>query len=346
MLFRDFHVHFFGILIFFGIIFFHLVDVLQIERELAELSCPEFDDDAEEESVIDPHPLGHSPFQGSYNSHASPAFQPQHHQQSTPFQSRQAQYEASQEEAILNGNQKSSEQLEILYNARGLEMTRLKEENANLAHKFSSEIRHLKHENTLLKAESGKHQINLEHYQKVASAQSEENQVLRREVEDLKVKLSRFDQIKSELNGQVESSNLMIQTLHGQLNDLQKSDTILRAKKQHEETLRSLKERHEAEVFGMQQEIDNLNANLRRNESELEAFSTKLRKSQMDYERQLLEKSDTIKDLQDRLDLAQRKMANYLAETSAEGYTKVKAMHDRFQTDREKFAVDICTYQV
>ena len=35
-----------------------------------------------------------------------------------------------------------------------------------------------------------------------------------------------------------------------------------------------------------------------------------------------------------------------MAQTSSKGYTNVKAMHDRYEIDKEKFAQDLCTYQV
>ena len=60
----------------------------------------------------------------------------------------------------------------------------------------------------------------------------------------------------------------------------------------------------------------------------------------------IIEKSDTIKDLQGRLDLAQRKLSNYIAESSLKGYTNVKAMHDRYKKDREKYAIDLCANEV
>ena len=61
---------------------------------------------------------------------------------------------------------------------------------------------------------------------------------------------------------------------------MQKSDTILRAKHQHEETLRSLKERHDNEVFQLQQEMDRLNANAKRDDNEKEQLRIRLEKFQ------------------------------------------------------------------
>ena len=42
--------------------------------------------------------------------------------------------------------------------------------------------------------------------------------------------------------------------------ELQQSDTILKVKQHHEETVSSLRDRHEKELFRLQQEIYKLNA--------------------------------------------------------------------------------------
>lgn len=61
-----------------------------------------------------------------------------------------------------------------------------------------------------------------------------------------------------QLVAQLESSELMVKTLQTQLTDLQKSETILKAKQHHDQVVRSLKERHETETYNMQQENDRL----------------------------------------------------------------------------------------
>ena len=294
---------------------------------MAELSEPDLDDD-DEESVMEP--------MNRFQEH-----QPQFYQNSTPFSTQ------SQENVILHGSNegsRSNEQLEILYNARGMEIQRLKEENLNLTSQFSAEIRQLKHENTLLKGQSGKNQINFEHYQNLASVQSEENQTLRREIDDLKAKLIRSEAQKSEIQSDNDSKKLMIESLQIQLGELQKSDTILRAKKQHEETLRSLKERHENQIFQLEQEIDRLNSQVRKFDQEMDLAHGKLRKNQLEYDKILMEKSDTIKDLQDRLDASQKRFANFMMENSS--YSNLKLINEKFQSDKENFAREICNFQM
>ena len=58
-----------------------------------------------------------------------------------------------------------------------------------------------------------------------------------------------------------------------------------------------------------------------------------------------MEKSDTIKDLQNRLDLAQRKLSYYITDCSSKGYSNVKAMHDRYKRDRGSFTYYVTQYR-
>ena len=125
---------------------------------------------------------------------------------------------------------------------------------------------------------------------------------------------------------------------------MQKSDTILRAKHQHEETTRSLKERHENEVYQLQSEIDSWTAKDRSQKKEIEQLINRLQKKDKDYHRTINEKSDAIRDLQDKLDTAQKKMTNYIADNSS--YSNIKAMKEQYTMDAEKFATEQLNNQV
>lgn len=287
---------------------------------LDEVELDMDDDDDEEESVAIEQPRTQ---------------QQQIH--STPF--------TSQEEAAYLHKGKESDQLEILYKARGHEITRLKEELASVSSVRGGETRTLHHQLALLKGERDRLTVQLEHIQSVAQSQSEENQSLRLTVSDLKSKLVSSDEANKELANQIESTNIHVQTLQSQLVDLQRSDTILRAKQQHEETVRSLRERHDSEVFNMQQEIDRLTAHNHRLDAEADTLRSKASKSQHDHDTLLIEKSETIKELQNRLEASQKRLAQHISETSSQGYANVKAMHDRYKMDQERYALDVCAFK-
>ena len=93
----------------------------------------------------------------------------------------------------------------------------------------------------------------------------------------------------------------------------------------------------------MNQELDKLNAENRKLDAEKDTLSSKLRKNQSEFDKINLEKSDTIKNLQDRLDLAQRKIDKI--QNSNSTYTDGSEMFKRYQLDKEKFAADLCDKQ-
>lgn len=246
---------------------------------------------------------------------------------------------------LTSSNDQSQENLETLYNARGVEIKRLTANLSELSQNRDVEFRKLNHEVTLLKAEKGRLQASLEHYESVAQNQSEENRELKREIENLASRLDSADETKRELMSQLESSDLLVKTIQGQLSDLQKSETILKAKQHHEQVVRSLKERHETETYNLQQENERLNLKLKQMENEVESVRGKCFKIQRDHELLMIEKSETIKMLQERLEASQRQLAQHISETSSQGYVNIKAMHEKFKQDQERYANDLLTFQ-
>ena len=67
-------------------------------------------------------------------------------------------------------------------------------------------------------------------------------------------------------------------------------------------------------------------------------------RNEKDYHRNINEKSDAIRNLQERLDIEQKKMTNYIADNSS--YLNIKAMKDRYTIDTEKFAAEQLNNQV
>jgi hypothetical protein len=60
----------------------------------------------------------------------------------------------------------------------------------------------------------------------------------------------------------------------------------------------------------------------------------------------LIENSETIHELRERLEASQKRLAQHISETSSQGYSNVKAMHDRYKEDQERYATEICSFQV
>ena len=77
----------------------------------------------------------------------------------------------------------------------------------------------------------------------------------------------------------------------------------------------------------------------------MDSSRSKCSKVQREHELLMIEKSETIKELQERLEATQKRLAQNISETSSQGYVNIKAMHERFKMDQEKYANDLLTYQ-
>ena len=63
-----------------------------------------------------------------------------------------------------------------------------------------------------------------------------------------------------QLENELDSANNTLTTLHGQLRELQQSDAIFKVNQKHDESVSSLRKRHESELFRLHKEISKLNA--------------------------------------------------------------------------------------
>jgi hypothetical protein len=93
----------------------------------------------------------------------------------------------------------------------------------------------------------------------------------------------------------------VVQTLQSQLTDLQKRETALKAREHHDSIVRSLKERHEGELISLQQEVDRLTSVIKRVEAEADGLRNRMNETLRHHESMLVEKSDTIEELSNRL---------------------------------------------
>ena len=198
------------------------------------------------------------------------------------------------EEMRYLNTSRSSDQLEILYRARGTEIERLKAELSSARDETGHEARRLRHDLALSKGRCEELRVQLEQETEANQRVTEENAALRADVELLKLALQKQERVKADLVERAEASDHVVQTLQAQLEQLQMSDTALRAREHHDATVRSLKERHEAELHALQRELDSQAAVARRREREVEDASGRLAEVARAHDAAIVEKSERI----------------------------------------------------
>ena len=99
------------------------------------------------------------------------------------------------------------------------------------------------------------------------------------------------------------------------------------------------RERHELEVFRFNQEIDSGKMRVKSKDNEIDALRSQLTKSERERDNLLVEKSEVIRGLQERLDATQKRLAQSIAEVGSQGYNNVKAMHQVWSQKRFFYAL-------
>jgi len=234
--------------------------------------------------------------------------------------------------------------LQVLYEARGHQIQKLQSELARVEASQSQETRTIRHQLTLLKGENERLSARTEHLTDVADGQVEENRKLRDQVQQLHAKLDLTSKAKDDLAKELEASNLMVVTLQGQVSEMQRSDGVLKAKHHHDQSVRSLRERHEMEVLRLNREIEKLGLSARAKDNESQVLRGQMAKVQRDHDLAMMDKHEVIRGLQERLDAAQKRLAQSISEAGAQGYNSVKAMHQRYQQDQENYANDVVAF--
>ena len=178
-----------------------------------------------------------------------------------------------------------------------------------------------------------------------ASLQLEEKLRIKDDAEELSRKLSESENIRNQLQEELDSTRMTLTTLHSQHKELQQSDTVFKAKQMHEANVSSLRERHEKELFRLHQEINKLQVENNRKDNQIDLIRKNAGKIQTDYDILQIEKNDIIKEYQNRLKDAQNRLQQQISENASYNYTNVKAIEERAREDKEKYAQELLKFK-
>ena len=237
------------------------------------------------------------------------------------------------------------DRLPILYEVRCQEIRKLKDEIDEINRNNEIETRKLNHELTLLKTEHVSLIARCDSAKEDASLQLEEKLRIKDDAEELSRKLSESENIRNQLQEELDSTRMTLTTLHSQHKELQQSDTVFKAKQMHEANVSSLRERHEKELFRLHQEINKLQVENNRKDNQIDLIRKNAGKIQTDYDILQIEKNDIIKEYQNRLKDAQNRLQQQISENASYNYTNVKAIEERAREDKEKYAQELLKFK-
>uniref|UniRef100_A0A8C0QP79 Centrosomal protein 152 n=1 Tax=Chelonoidis abingdonii TaxID=106734 RepID=A0A8C0QP79_CHEAB len=199
-------------------------------------------------------------------------------------------------------------QLQVLNKARERQL----EELAEKMEKSAQQIRYLNHQLAMVKDEKDGLALSLQESQKLYQNGKEREVHLEGQIKALETQIQTHTVNEEQLFKQSKVAELAMESMQQQLLELRRSDSLQRARDQHETIVAALKQKYEEQVWSLEQKLDATNSALQ----EQKDLCCNLREHVKQLERMLeeskLEKTEIINRLTRSLEESQKQCANLL----------------------------------
>ncbi|XP_038276089.1 centrosomal protein of 152 kDa isoform X6 [Dermochelys coriacea] len=199
-------------------------------------------------------------------------------------------------------------QLQVLNKARERQLEELTEK----MEKSAQQIRYLNHQLAMVKDEKDGLALSLQESQKLYQNGKEREVHLEGQIKALETQIQTLTANEEQLFKQSKVAELAMESMQQQLLELRRSDSLQRAREQHETIVAALKQKYEEQVLSLEQKLDATNSALQ----EQKDLCCNLREHVKQLERMLeeskLEKTEIINRLTRSLEESQKQCANLL----------------------------------
>lgn len=225
-------------------------------------------------------------------------------------------------------------QFEVMYKARTREVERLRLELEDLRISSRTEIGSLKDQIAALQANA---QLYLERCNQASHALADkttENAELSVKVATLQSQLEIETKCKDERMEKMKVAEATIKMLQEQISELNSSDGLMVMKRDYENLLQAQKEKHQEELYNMQQKINELSQSLDVKGDELQLCKSRFEERERQFEARLLEKADTINQLTQSLTSSQRQCQQFLEKSTQKDSRQLLEQFQLLQDER------------
>ncbi|XP_033022854.1 centrosomal protein of 152 kDa isoform X5 [Lacerta agilis] len=270
---------------------------IDAKKENLKLQC------GTSETTVEPYKVVYKPYQNNF-------------QQPVPISPdatrRNDAFEEMQQEFLGTGEDSPDNmqilQLQVLNKAKGRKL----EELNNQLEERAQQIRYLSHQLAIVKDEKDGMCLSLQESQKLHQNAKEREIQFEGQIKALETQIQTLAANEEQLIKQSKVAEVAMEAMQQQLLELRRSDTLQRAKEQHEAIVTALKQKHEEQALSLQQKLDAKNIAFQE-QSEL---CCNLREHVKQLERTLeeskLEKNEIISRLSRSLEESQNQCANLL----------------------------------
>ncbi|XP_044835832.1 centrosomal protein of 152 kDa isoform X3 [Mauremys mutica] len=219
-------------------------------------------------------------------------------------------------------------QLQVLNKARERQL----EEFTEKMEKSAQQIRYLNHQLAMVKDEKDGLALSLQESQKLYQNGKEREVHLEGQIKALETQIQTLTANEEQLFKQSKVAELAMESMQQQLLELRRSDSLQRAREQHETIVAALKQKYEEQVLSLEQKLDATNSALQ----EQKDLCCNLREHVKQLERMLeeskLEKTEIINRLTRSLEESQKQCANLLQTGSVQETNQLRLQLQQAQS--------------
>ncbi|XP_062921758.1 centrosomal protein of 152 kDa isoform X2 [Mobula hypostoma] len=221
-------------------------------------------------------------------------------------------------------------QLQILYDARG----RVIEEMQQKGEERAREIRYLNHQLAVTKGEKEGITISCQELKKLLQDAKEHEVQLEGQIKALESRIEDLSASDKEALKKQKIAEAAMESMQQQLSELSRSESLTRAREQHENIISKLKEKHEAIILAMQQTLDATSISLEEQKENCKQLQEQVKQLQREQEEAKVEKADIINGLTKSLETSQQQCRDLLQTGSVQEISELRIQLQQVQSAR------------
>nr|XP_028561705.1 centrosomal protein of 152 kDa isoform X4 [Podarcis muralis] len=270
---------------------------IDAKKENLKLQC------GTSETTVEPYKVVYKPYQNNI-------------QQPVPISPdatrRNEAFEEMQQEFLGTGEDSPDNmqilQLQVLNKAKGRKL----EELNNQLEERAQQIRYLSHQLAIVKDEKDGMCLSLQESQKLHQNAKEREIQLEGQIKALETQIQTLAANEEQLIKQSKVAEVAMETMQQQLLELRRSDTLQRAREQHEAIVAALKQKHEEQALSLQQKLDARNIAFQEQSELCCHLKEHVKQLERTLEESKMEKNEIISRLSRSLEESQNQCANLL----------------------------------
>ncbi|CAC5397295.1 CEP152 [Mytilus coruscus] len=237
------------------------------------------------------------------------------------------------------------QQLQALYKARGRKLEEITEDLDTFKAQKEREHRILMHQLSIAQGEKAGASTNMEQLQNLLVDSKAEVSQVTGKLKAAENQVESLQKSKDELMRKLQATESTIESMSQQLTEMGNSDSLARARHEHERVIACLQQKYDKEIKVQNEKIDELNGKINDLNSENETLRLKLDQSYKAAENAQISRAETINRLTRSLEDSQKQCQALLESTSSHELSQVKIQLQQAMASR-KIGDEMCqTYQ-